>query len=109
MATPTRTRRPRRELTPVRITARFPSFNGRRLENWSAETTDGKWLLEREESAGTPWITIDRETRAEVGLHGTLRAARIFITDGHADDQLARLQAHARGEHAERDIRCGRC
>ena len=105
----TATRKPRRALTPVTVTSRFPSFNGKRLENWSAETRDGNWLLIREESAGTPWLTIHRETRTEVGLHGTLRAARVFIADGHADDQLALLQAHERGEHADRDPRCVRC
>ena len=39
MTTTTRTRRPRRTLTPVTITARFPSFRTGRLENLVGQVT----------------------------------------------------------------------
>jgi hypothetical protein len=110
MTTATRTRKSRRTLTPVTITARYPSFNGRRLENWAAESRDGAWLFERIEDIGTPWATICREPKMEVGLHGTLNAAREFVASGEAGKALERLLAHERGQHAsERDPSCARC
>lgn len=79
-------------------------------ECWGAQTADGTWDLTREESSGTPWIVIHRETGIAVNMCGTLRACRAYVAAGHAGADLARLQAHDRGEHkAERDVRCGRC
>lgn len=100
-------------LAPVVKTAMLPRLTraGRTgLECWRAETTDGVWVIGREESPGTPWITVHKPTGIAVGLDGTLRAARACIAAGHAAAALERLQAHDRGEHAgARDMRCVRC
>ena len=37
MTTTTRPRKPRRSLTPVTITRRYPSFRSGRVENWEAD------------------------------------------------------------------------
>jgi hypothetical protein len=82
----------------------------RHRECWGAETADGVWDFEREDSPGTPWLTYHKDTRKLVNLSGTLRQARIFVASGGAQRELDRLLAHDRGEHKEqRDPRCGRC
>lgn len=107
MTTTTRTRRP---LTPVTITARFPSFRSGRVENWSAVSADGTWKYERLEISGTPWVVIHLGAQVEGDWYGTLTAARAATADGTALAYIDRVLAHDRGEHkAERDIRCGRC
>lgn len=99
--TPTRTRRPRRTLTPVTITARFPSFRSGTLENWGAQTKDGIWDFEREEDVRTDWLIYHRPSVADkswtmpVMICGTLRACRIAVTEGWADSQLAQRKAEA--------------
>jgi len=105
----TKTRKPRRELTPVDITARFPSFRSGRLENWAASSRDGEWKYERIEDTGTPWAVIHVPTGTEGPWYGTLTAARASTADGSALVDVERRLAHERGEHAERDPRCGRC
>jgi hypothetical protein len=108
--TTTQTRRPRRELTPVDITARFPSFNGRRLETWSAASRDGIWKYERIEDTGTPWAVIHVPTNTEGDWYGSLPKARAATASGEALAYVERVQAHERGEHeAEREPRCSRC
>ena len=108
--TPTRTRGPRRTLTPVDITARFPSFNSGRLENWAARSRDGVWKYERIEDIGPPWTVIHVPTGTEGGYYGTLTAARAATADGSALAQVERQQSHERGEHAAtRDPSCRRC
>lgn len=105
-----RARKPRRELTPVDITARFPAFRSGRLENWSAASRDGVWKYERLEDAGTPWSVVHVPTGTEGSWYGTLTAAREATANGSALEYVERIQAHQRGEHkTERDIRCGRC
>jgi hypothetical protein len=106
----TATRRPRRDLTPVDITARFPSFNGGRLETWSAVSRDGMFKYERIEDTGTPWIWIHVPTGTDGPYYGTLPAARAATADGSALAYVQRILAHQRGEHeAERNVSCGRC
>jgi hypothetical protein len=85
-------------------------------ECWAAETTDGLWDFEREDSPGTPWLVYhlpscrDGSYAMPVHLTGTLRACREYVAAGHAQASLERLQAHERGEHnAARDSWCGRC
>jgi hypothetical protein len=109
MTTATRTRKPRRELTPVNVTARFPSFRAGRLENWAAESRDGVWKYERMEDTGTLWAVLHVPTGTEGNWYGTLTAAREATADGSALAYVERLLAHERGEHAERDTFCGRC
>ena len=107
--TATKTRKPRRVLTPVTITARFPSFSGR-LENWSAVSADGTWKYERLEISGTPWSVLHVPSGIESHWYGTLAAAREGTADGNALACVELIQAHERGEHkADRDPRCGRC
>ena len=108
--TAVKARRPRRELTPADVTARFPSFRTGRLEAWSAKSRDGVWAYERIEDTGTLWDAIHLPTGLSGGLYGTLSAARAATADGTALAYVERIQAHERGEHKdERDIRCGRC
>ena len=107
--TATRIRKPRRELTPVDITARFPSFRSGRLENWAAKSRDGVWKYERLEISGTPWLLLHVPAGIEGDFYGTLTAARAATADGSALADIERLQAHDRGEHAERDPRCRGC
>ena len=108
--TATRTRKPRRMLTPVDITARFPSFRTGRLETWSAKSRDGLWTYERLEITGTPWAVIHVPTGIEGDWHGTLTAAREATANGSALAYIERIQAHDRGEHdGNRDSWCRRC
>ena len=100
----------RRVLTPADVTARFPSFNGRRLEAWEAKSRDGIWLFSRLEISGTPWEIRHLPTGTEGPWYGTLAAAREATADGSALADVERRLAHGRGEHeAERNICCGRC
>ena len=109
-STAVRTRKPRRTLTPVTITARFPSFRSGRLENWSAVSADGTWKYERLEISGTPWTVLHVLSGIESHWYGTLTAAREGTANGNALAYVERIQAHERGEHeAERDSYCGRC
>jgi hypothetical protein len=102
--------RPRRTLTPVTITSRYPSFNGGRLENWSAVSADGVWKFERMEMSGTPWTVEHVPSEIEAGWYGSLPAARAATADGSALASVERIQAHQRGEHdGQRDMRCLRC
>jgi hypothetical protein len=79
-------------------------------ECWGAQTTDGVWDFEREDSPGTPWVVIHRETKEMVHLCGTLRGCRWFVAAGHAQAELERRQAHKRGEHMQqRDSWCIKC
>ena len=110
MTTTTRTRRPRRTLTPVTITARFPSFRTGRLETWSAKSQDGVWTYERIEDTGSPWEATHVPTGIATDWYGTLSAARAATADGSALACVERQLAHQRGEHeAGRDPFCGRC
>lgn len=108
--TVTRTRRPRRELTPVDITERYRSFRSGRLENWSARSLDGVWIYRRLEMSGTPWSLEHVPSGTEGDWYGSLPAARAATADGSALAYVERVQAHERGEHkAERNVFCGRC
>ena len=110
MTTTTRTRRPRRTLTPVTITARFPSFRSGRLENWSAVSEDGTWKYERLEISGTPW-QVEYVPSGTIGhWYGSLDKARAATANGSALAWVNLLLDHERGEHkAERNPCCGRC
>ena len=105
--------KPRRTLTPVDITSRYPGFmrrGGGELENWSAKSRDGVWTYERVEISGTPWAVTHVPTGLEADWYGTLPAARAATADGSALACVERIQAHDRGEHdAQRDPRCRRC
>lgn len=103
-------------LAPIRKTRMHKRFIRRgtalteRAECWGAETTDGVWVFDREESPGTPWIITHKASSTAVGLTGNLRACRAYVAGGHAQKDLGRLQAHERGEHdAARDSWCSRC
>jgi hypothetical protein len=109
MTTATRTRKPRRELTPVTVTERYPSFRSGRVENWAAVSADGVWKYARLEVSGTPWSVLHVPSGTEGNWHGTLTAAREATANGSALAYVERLLAHDRGEHAERDSFCGRC
>lgn len=97
-------------LAPITKTAfaRRITRGGRGLtehrECWAAETTDGVWKFDREDSPGTPWLVYHRQSAADgslpvpVTLCGTLRACRVAVAEGWAADELAKRKA----EHAER-------
>jgi len=87
-----------------------------RKECWGAETTDGVWSFDREDSPGTPWLVYhqpsvkDGSLTTPVSLQGSLRACRWYVAMGWAEADLERLLAHEQGEHAgERDPRCVKC
>lgn len=106
----TKTRKPRRVLTPADVTRRYPSFRSGRMENWEARSRDGAWFYERLEISGTPWQVTHLPTETAGDWYGTLTAARAATADGSALAYVERVQAHERGEHAaERDVHCGRC
>jgi len=70
-----------------------------KAECWSAETTDGIWDFEREESSGTPWLMYHKPSVADGSLTlpvmscGTLRACRALVASGGAAQQLAYRKA----------------
>jgi hypothetical protein len=105
----TRARKPRRTLTPVDITSRFPSFRSGRLETWSAKSRDGLWAYERIEDTGTPWEITHVPSGLCTDWYGTLSAARAATANGSALADIERQQAHDRGEHAERVLFCRSC
>lgn len=108
--TETKTRKPRRTLTPVTVTSRYPSFRSGRVENWSAISADGTWKYERQEISGTPWQVEHVPTETIGNWYGSLPAARAATADGSALADIERRLAHERGEHeAERNVFCGRC
>ena len=110
MATSTRTRKPRRTLTPVTVTRRFPSFRTGRVEDWQAVSLDGMWRYDRLEVKGTPWMAVHLPTGTEGDWYGTLTAARGATADGSALEFVELIRAHDRGEHAtQRVSSCGRC
>lgn len=109
MTTAPRTRKPRRTLTPVKVTQRSPSPRGR-METWEARSDDGVWLYERLEIPGTPWLVSHLPSRTEGHFYGTLDDAREATASGAATAYVELLLAHGRGEHeAERVPLCGRC
>lgn len=86
----------------VEVTAEYRRPRSGRLEAWAARTTDGVWLFEREETAGTPWTLVHVPTRdayptlpilADAGLYGTLADAAAAAGDGRALAELARRAA----------------
>jgi len=110
MSTAARTRKPRRTLTPVTVTASYPSFRAGRVEAWSAVSDDGVWAYERLEMSGTPWSILHKPTGIEVGTWaGTLSEAREMTANGSALADVELQTAHQRGEHAERDPGCVKC
>jgi hypothetical protein len=110
MTATTRTRKPRRTLTPVTVTSSYPSFRTGRVEAWSAVSDDGVWKYERLEVSGTPW-QVEHVPAGTLGdWYGSLEAARAATADGSALLFVQSIQAHERGEHdAQRDSACGRC
>ena len=70
-----------------------------RAECWGAQTADGIWDFEREDSPGTPWLAYHKPSVADgsyalpVMMLGTLRACRILAADGTLDQSLARRTA----------------
>jgi hypothetical protein len=84
-------------------------FTGR-ASTWGAVTKDHAWEFERVEDTGTTWSVIHRETRVVVAsCMGTLSACRAYVSDGTAQADLERLQAHQHGEHAGYDRQCPEC
>lgn len=107
MATTTAARRP--SLAPViktRMTQRLVR-NGpavtRHQECWGAQTEDGVWDFEREESPGTPWLVYhqpsvkDGSYTLPVIMCGTLRACRALVASGGAGEELSRRKSEQEG------------
>jgi hypothetical protein len=102
--------KPRRALTPVTVTARFPAFRSGRIEAWAAVSADGVWKYGRLEMAGTPWQVEHTPTGVLGDWYGTLAAAREATADGSALLFVEAILAHERGKHdAQRDPACVRC
>jgi hypothetical protein len=80
-----RPRRPRRTLTAVTITSRYPAFRSGRVEAWSAKSDDGVWEYERIEITGTPWEVKHVPTgRIVPHWYSSLPNARAATADGTA-------------------------
>jgi len=110
MTATTRTRKPRRTLTPVTVTARFPSIRSGRVEDWAAVSADGVWAFERLEMSGSPWSLLHKPSGIEVGTWaGTLSEAREMTANGSALADVELQMAHQRGEHAQRSPACVKC
>lgn len=74
-----------------------------------AVTADSEWLFERSEDGTWAAGHLPTETVVKVGFR-SLRACRAYVADGGAQADLARIQAHDRGEHEpERDKSCQKC
>lgn len=102
--------RPRRTLTPVTVTARYPSLRSGRPEDWSAVSDDGVWAFERLEETKTPWSIVHAPSGIEVGCWaGTLSEAREMTANGDALADVELQTAHQRGEHVDRDPGCVKC
>ena len=71
----------------------------KRSECWGAETADGIWDFEREDSPGTPWLAFHTPSVADgsyslpVMMLGTLRACRALVASGGAAQELAYRKA----------------
>jgi hypothetical protein len=109
MTATTRTPKPRRTLTPVDVTRRFLSRRSGLMEDWQAVSDDGVWRFDRLEVAGSPWMAVYLPTETEGDWYGSLDAAREATADGSALLFVHCIQAHERGEHAQRDPQCVRC
>ncbi len=59
-----------------------------RPECWGAQTTDGVWAFEREDSPGTPWVVVHLATGRIVAQMGTLRRCRLIVASGAAQRAL---------------------
>lgn len=104
---------PRIPLAPVTKTFSLTP-SGRRVCT-GATTTDGKWGLEQMEDDGTTWFVVrladapEDENVVVADCFANLTRCRAYIASGGAAADLALLQAHARGEHAERVPVCAEC
>ena len=87
------------EIRETRTAPRITRSGLTRPECWGAETIDGIWDFEREDSPGTPWLAFHKPSVADgsyalpVMMLGTLRACRILAVDGTLDQQLAQRKA----------------
>lgn len=81
-------------------------------ECWGAETVDGVWEFEREDSPGTPWLIWHRASVADgswavpVMQCGTLRACRALVASGGAATELTVRKAEAAGWVYDSSRRC---
>jgi hypothetical protein len=97
-------------LAPVDKTRMLPTRGGG-VQCWGAKTKDGTWSMAREDEAGTPWSVTHLPTGIVVDRYvGTLTDCRAYVASGQARADLARIQAHQRGEHkTDRDKSCPKC
>ena len=86
-------------LAEIRKTRFQRAFRTGRMECWGAETADGIWDFQREESSGTPWLMYHKPSVADgsyplpVSHCGTLRECRAFVASGGATQELAYRKA----------------
>jgi hypothetical protein len=92
-ARPSFSQRPSRVLTPVTITATYPTGRSGRREAWAAKSDDGLWTYHRLEMSTSPWATEHVSSGLEADWQSTLDDARAATADGTAltqiDKQLA--------------------
>lgn len=77
-------------MTAVETTRKALHFQTRRVEIWSARSTDGLWTYEREESPGTPWVVTHVPTGA-LDMFASLPKARRFTARPDAAAWFARI------------------
>lgn len=96
----------RRVLTPVKTTAKYPSFRSGRVEAWAAISADGQWKYDRIEDTGTPWEVTHLPTGKPVPTwYSSLPNARAATADGSARNLMVRECKHPddeRGHKTER-------
>ena len=81
--------------TPLAPINKTQVLRGRRgMETWEAETTDGTWIMGRQEDIGTTWTVAHKPTGIVVAeFLTTLTECRAYIASGEAGDDLATEQA----------------
>ena len=67
---------PRRVLTPVTITERYPTHSAGRTQAWAAVSDDGLWKYDRIEITGTPWDTVYVPTGESAWFSSQIEARR---------------------------------
>jgi hypothetical protein len=86
-------------VTKTRFADRITRAGRAKRECWAAETVDGVWDFDREDSPGTPWLVYHRLSVADgsytlpLTFCGTLRACQAYAGGGLADQELTRVKA----------------
>lgn len=79
----------------------------KRKKAWQARTEDGEYEFYRNETRRESWAPFHASTRTELRWQPSLDDCATYVQSGRAAEDLDRVLAHQRGEHANaRDPRC---